>query len=81
MAAESKVDATVYFTALDGVMPATPQYPTVVHLFEHQYDEQVTFWYGIADVVVPERMFIKLESTMVFFFSDGRSARARQLQS
>ena len=29
---------------------AGPEYPGLIHLFEHKYDDDVSFWYGIAEV-------------------------------
>jgi hypothetical protein len=26
-------------------------YPAVIHLFEHEYDTETKFWYGVAEVV------------------------------
>ena len=50
MTNESKCDASFYFMCDRLKKVASGPHPAVVHLFEHHYDPQTDFWYGVADV-------------------------------
>jgi hypothetical protein len=46
----SKLDAKVTFLSAYPNKAASGPHAAVVHLFEHDYDAQTRFWYGVADV-------------------------------
>jgi hypothetical protein len=47
----SKMEAKITFlTHRPNARPVAGPYHAVIHLFEHRYDDAVTFWYGVAEV-------------------------------
>ena len=53
----------------------------VIHLFEHQYDDELSFWHGVAEVSIPWNAFTQhapeeswIERVNVFL-DDGRAGQ------
>ena len=46
----SKVDGEVVFMTGTTTRSVVARYPAIIHLFEHQYDPETAFWYGVAEV-------------------------------
>ena len=52
IATSTKVDGVIYFLYLaqGNRRVEMGHYAAVVHLFEHEYDSRIFFWYGVAEV-------------------------------
>lgn len=48
---ENKIEGCTFQFFIEGKEGSqSPSYPGLLHLFEHGYDEETHFWYGVADV-------------------------------
>src|SRR5579872_5512208 len=50
MPTDSKVDANFQFFRASSAQSVGPRFDGVIHLFEHVYNEDFRFWYGVAHV-------------------------------
>src|SRR5882672_8639041 len=48
---QKKIEGEVGFVWVQGSrFQVIAKFPALIHLFEHDYDPQTKFWYGVADV-------------------------------
>jgi hypothetical protein len=78
--ASVKLDAKISWVDPDGQQHGP--YLSLIHLFEHRYDHNMTFWYGAAGVAsasqdIDEQMApMAPRGPIVIEFEDGRRAEA-----
>jgi hypothetical protein len=86
MVKESKLLCKAVF-GIDG-QPETRSntFDGVLHLFEHEYDPETTFWYGAAEIACNFQDFVAAQTKgrltefhISFSLEDGRGGAARNL--
>jgi hypothetical protein len=51
MRSEQKIEGCTFQFAIENKEGSqSPLFPGLFHLFEHQYDAETHFWYGVADI-------------------------------
>ncbi len=85
---ESKLDCKFEFWVDSKPQTLTKQFDGVLHLYEHQYDDDTYFWYGVADICCTYNDFNALkqvgmptEFAINVRLSDGRVGASRDINS
>jgi hypothetical protein len=82
---ESKVQGTFKFAVYQHPELMSKVFQGTLHLFEHRYNDQFTFWHGVAEIACNQSDVLNIAAkagagfVIVLTLADGRTGTAKYL--